>query len=54
MNTAREAALSVLERCRRDGAWSGQVLDRLLQNSALDTKDAALAVQLSLGVIQNR
>ena len=53
MSTAREAALSVLERCRRDGAWSGQVLDRLLQNSALDTKDAALAVQLSLGVIQN-
>ncbi len=53
MSTAREAALSVLERCRRDGAWSGQVLDRLLQSTALDSKDAALAVQLSLGVIQN-
>ena len=53
MSTAREAALSVLERCRRDGAWSGQVLDRLLQSGSLAPKDAALAVQLSLGVIQN-
>lgn len=53
MSTAREAALSVLERCRRDGAWSGQVLDRLLQNGSLKPKDASLAVQLSLGVIQN-
>ena len=53
MSTAREAALTVLERCRRDGAWSGQVLDRLLQSGSLDAKDAALAVQLSLGVIQN-
>ena len=53
MSTAREAALSVLERCRRDGAWSGQVLDRLLKSASLSEKDASLAVQLSLGVIQN-
>lgn len=53
MGSAREAALFVLERCRRDGAWSGLVLDQLLQNDTLDARDAALAVQLSLGVIQN-
>lgn len=53
MSTAREAALTVLERCRRDGAWSGQVLDQMLHSGALDAKEAALAVQLSLGVLQN-
>lgn len=53
MSSAREAALSVLERCRREDAWSGRVLDQLLQNGSLDARDAALAVQLSLGVIQN-
>lgn len=53
MSNARQAALTVLERCRRDGAWSGQVLDQLLHSGALDAKEAALAVQLSLGVLQN-
>lgn len=53
MLTAREAALSVLERCRRDGAWSGLVLDRLIKSGDLNAKDASLAVRLSLGVIQN-
>lgn len=53
MSTAREAALTVLERCRRDGAWSGQVLDQLLRAGDLDEREAALAVQLSLSVLQN-
>ncbi len=53
MSSAREAALSVLARCRRDGAWSGQALDQMLQSGMLDAKDSALAVQLCLGVLQN-
>ena len=53
MISAREAALKVLERCRRDAAWSGQVLDQLLGSGTLDSKDSALAAKLSLGVIQN-
>ncbi|MBR5342547.1 MAG: 16S rRNA (cytosine(967)-C(5))-methyltransferase RsmB [Oscillospiraceae bacterium] len=53
MTTAREAALRVLERCRRDGAWSAQVLDQLLSSGNLTDRDAALAARLSLGVLQN-
>lgn len=53
MSSAREAALTVLERCRRDGAWSTQVLDQLLRRGELNAKDSALAHQLSLGVLQN-
>ncbi len=53
MSSARETALTVLERCRRDGAWSGRVLDRMLQDGRLDAREAALAAQLSLGVLQN-
>lgn len=51
--TAREAALRVLTRCRRDGAWSGQILDQTLSQSGLSARDAALVSQLSLGVMQN-
>ena len=51
--TAREAALRVLTRCRRDGAWSGQILDQTLSQAELSPKDAALVSQLSLGVMQN-
>ena len=50
---AREAALLALERCRRDGAWSGAVLDALIRSQDLDRRDAALASQLCLGVLQN-
>ena len=53
MSTAREAALKVLERCRRDGAWSGQALDRVIGAEGLDEREAALASALSLGVVQN-
>jgi len=40
-------------RCRRDGAWSGDVLDSILKRSGLDRRDAALASRLCLGVLQN-
>lgn len=53
MISAREAALKVLERCRRDAAWSGQVLDQMFSSGMMDAKDSALAAKLSLGVIQN-
>lgn len=52
--TARAAALAVLERCRRDGAWSSDTLDAVLRQSALDRREAALASRLALSVLQNR
>ena len=51
--TARRAALEVLERCRRDGAWSSDTLDATLRRSGLDRRDSALCARLSLGVLQN-
>ena len=51
--TARQAALEALIRCRRDGAWSGDVLDSILRRSGLERRDAALASRLCLGVLQN-
>lgn len=50
---ARETALAALERCRRDGAWSGAVLDTLQRQAGLEPRDSALAAQLCLGVLQN-
>ena len=50
---ARAAALEALTRCRRDGAWSGDVLDSILKRAELDRRDAALASRLCLGVLQN-
>ena len=50
---ARAAALEALMRCRRDGAWSGDVLDSILSRANLDRRDAALASRLCLGVLQN-
>ena len=52
--TARTAALQALERCRRSRAWSDEVLGAILENSSLDRRDAALAQQLSIGVLQNK
>ena len=52
-NEARTAALEMLERCRRDGAWSAGALDGVLKAHALDARDSALAARLSLGVLQN-
>lgn len=50
---ARQAALAALERCRREGAWSGQVMDEIINKNALDRREAALASRLCLGVLQN-
>ena len=52
--TARGAALQALERCRRQGAWSDEVLSQITAGTALDRRDAALAQQLCIGVLQNR
>ena len=49
----REAALAALERCRRDGAWSGAAIDMAIKRYALDRRDGALASRLCLGVLQN-
>ena len=51
--TARGAALAVLERCRRDGAWSSDALDSALKRDELEGRDAALAARLVLSVLQN-
>ena len=50
---ARAAALEALEKCRRNGAWSGAVLDSAIKNAGLEGRDAALASRLLLGVLQN-
>lgn len=52
--SARAAALEVLERCRRDGAWSSDALDAALKRAGLERRDAALASRLVLSVLQNR
>ena len=49
----RKTALEALERCRRDGAWSGQVLSSLLEKRALDARDAGLCSRLFYGTLQN-
>lgn len=53
-NGARQAALEVLQRCRKDGAWSAQAMDAAIRRHQLDRRDAALASRLALGVLQNR
>lgn len=50
---ARQAALICLERCRREGAWSGRVLDDIIKKASLDKREASLAYRLCLGVLQN-
>lgn len=50
---ARQTALEALTRCRRDGAWSGDLLDSLIRRAGLERRDAALASRLCLGVLQN-
>lgn len=53
MMTAREAALEALEKCRRDGAWSGAAIDGVIKKAGLDAREGALAARLCLGVMQN-
>ena len=50
---ARAAALDALEKCRRDGAWSGAVIDSTIKKAGLGGRDAALSSRLILGVLQN-
>lgn len=52
-DNSRLAALEVLEKCRRSGAWSSAALDTVIKKHSLDSKQAALTSALSLGVIQN-
>ena len=49
----RRTALEALERFRRDGAWSRQVLSSLVKKNGLDERDAALAARLFYGTLQN-
>ena len=52
-NTARHSALIALERCRRDGAWSGDTIDSVIRNNCLEKREASLSSRLVLGVLQN-
>ncbi len=49
----RKTAVEALERFRRDGAWSRQVLASLVRKNALDERDGALAARLFYGTLQN-
>ena len=51
--SAREAALSVLERCRRNQAFSDALLGSTMQSAGLNSKDSALCTRLCYGVLQN-
>lgn len=52
-DNSRLAALEVLEKCRRSGAWSSAALDSVIKKYGLDSQQSALTSALSLGVIQN-
>ncbi len=52
-DSAREAALTALERCRRSGAWSSATIDSVITKYGLDGRSAALATHICLGVLQN-
>ena len=49
----REAALAILERCRKDGAWFSAAADGIIRKEGLDRREAGLASALALGVLQN-
>ncbi len=51
--TARETALRILERCRRDRAFSDALLADGIAKAGLDARDAALCTRLCYGVLQN-
>lgn len=54
MISSRQAALTALERCRKDCAWVSAVLDGVIKKEGLDRRDASLASALTFGVLQNR
>lgn len=53
MGNARITALIILEKCRRNGAWSDALLGSVLDASNLDERDRRLATTLCYGVLQN-
>ena len=52
--SGRETALEVLTACRRLDAWSDGSLKAACRRNGLDRREAALAAQLTYGVLQNR
>ncbi len=54
MADARKAALLVLERCRRGGAWSDAVIGSVMDAQQLSGRDRRFAAALAYGVMQNR
>lgn len=50
----RETALKALIACRKQGAWSNGILKTYISQGKLDRREAALAVRLCSGVLQNR
>lgn len=53
MGSAREAALTALQKWRTNAAWSDAALHAAIDRSGLDRRDAALASRLCYGTIQN-
>ena len=53
MADSRKAALTVLERCRRGGAWSDAVLGSVMDGEGLKERDRALCAAICYGVLQN-
>ena len=54
MGSARKAALTALEKCRRSDAWSDAVLGSAMDAEKLQGRDRGLAAALCYGVVQNR
>lgn len=54
MGSARLAALTALEKCRRAAAWSDAVLGSVMDEAELSARDRGLAAALCYGVLQNR
>ena len=54
MISSRQAALIALDRCRKDDAWVGAVLDGIIKKDNLPRREASLATALALDVLQNR
>jgi 16S rRNA (cytosine967-C5)-methyltransferase len=51
--SARQAALTVLERCRRNQSYSDAMLSSVLDSGLQEAKDRALTSKLCYGVLQN-
>ena len=54
MADGRKAALVLLEKCRRSGAWSDAALGSVLDVEGLEGRERAFAAALCYGVLQNR